>query len=293
MKTLSSLFLSFLLLLAPPALAKAPEARAHPALWVVRDKDTTIYLFGTVHMLTPGLQWFDGKLKKAFDRSDALVIEVVEPPKDEMLGVVARLGLNGEGAALSEKLTPEAREKYQRVMGDYGLPWRAFERMDPWIPAITLAVAPFTKLGYSADDGAEKVLQKAAAAAGKPVSGLETVEEQLGYFDTLPEAQQVAFLNATVDEIPQAKEEFASLIASWKVGDSEALARQMNESMEATPELADVLLFQRNARWAQWIKARMEKPGTVFVAVGAGHLAGGKSVQDQLKALGVKTRRAQ
>ena len=53
------------------------------------------------------------------------------------------------------------------------------------------------------------------------------------------------------------------------------------------PELAQVLLIQRNGNWAKWIKDRLARPGTVFVAVGAGHLAGKGSVQDQLKDLGV------
>jgi len=65
----------------------------------------------------------------------------------------------------------------------------------------------------------------------------------------------------------------------------------MNESLEATPELAQVLLIQRNARWAQWIKQRLTQPGTVFIAVGAGHLAGKGSVQEQLKALGISSAR--
>lgn len=296
MKRLLSLFLAFFLLApAGSVLAKeaAPSTNADPALWVVRDKDTTIYLFGTVHVLTPGIQWFGGKVKAAFDRSDELVVEVVEPPKDAMLGVITKLGVNAEGPALSTKLTPEAREKYARVMTEYGLPWQSFERFDPWLPAMTLAVAPFAKLGYSADEGAEKILQKAATDAGKPVTGLETVEQQLGYFDGLPEDQQIAFLNATVDEIPGAEKEFATLIDHWKAGEPEALADELNESMETTPELADVLLFQRNARWAEWIKQRMDKPGTVFVAVGAGHLAGAKSVQDRLKAMGIKAERRQ
>ena len=176
-------------------------------------------------------------------------------------------------------------------MTEYGLPWQTFERFDPWIPAITLAVAPFTRLGYSGENGVDKVLQKVAAENGKGVSGLETVEEQLGYFDNLPEDQQISFLNATVDEIPQAEKEVGELITYWKAGKPDALAEKMNESMKTTPELADVLLYQRNAKWAQWIKARMATPGTVFVAVGAGHLAGAKSVQDQLKAIGIASRR--
>ena len=118
MKKLLSLCLAPMLLLAGPSFAKeaaTAEAaqQARPALWVVRDHDTTIYLFGTVHVLRPEIQWLNGGIKAAFDRSEELVVEVVDPPKDVMANAIMRLGITSEGPALSDKLSPEARAKYQ------------------------------------------------------------------------------------------------------------------------------------------------------------------------------------
>ena len=113
----------------------------------------------------------------------------------------------------------------------------------------------------------------------------------IGFFAGLPMDQQVTFLNATVDGLPDLDKSFDLLLRHWKAGEPDKLAREMNESLEATPQLARVLLTDRNANWAQWIKARLDRPGTVFVAVGAGHLAGSGSVQDQLKALGLQVDR--
>jgi uncharacterized protein YbaP (TraB family) len=101
----------------------------------------------------------------------------------------------------------------------------------------------------------------------------------------------VAFRNATVDGMADVEKDFTSLVDSWAAGKPDALADKMNESLEATPQLAETLLFQRNRNWAGQIRAMLDKPGTVFIAVGAGHLAGKQSVQDYLKTLGIETRR--
>ncbi|WP_336974899.1 TraB/GumN family protein [Sphingobium aromaticiconvertens] len=275
-----------------PVAAKTPKAAAAPALWVVKDADTTIYLFGTVHVLKPGIPWFSGDIKRAFDQSDELVLEIVEPENpNEMAAAMAGKAMASDGVKLSDRLSMDARGKYQAAMVVNGLPWAAFEGFYPWMSGMMLSVAPLERLGYKADLGAEKQLTQAAKATGKPVSALETVEQQISYFASLPMEHQIAFLNATVNGLPDMEREFASLIDHWRKGESDKLADEMNDSLEATPELAKVLLVDRNANWAAWIKQRLDKPGAVFIAVGAGHLAGRTSVQAQLKGLGVASKR--
>ncbi|MEJ7927641.1 TraB/GumN family protein [Sphingobium sp. AN641] len=278
--------------------ASAREARpadasvASPALWMARDADTTIYLFGTVHVLKPGVRWFEGAVKHAFDRSEELVLEIIEPESPAaMAAIIGTRAIATDGVALSERLEPAGREGYKAAMTANGLPWQSFETMEPWMAGMALSVAPLERLGYRSDLGVEKMLATAARTAGKRVGALETPEQQIGYFDTLPMAQQLSFLTATVTGLPDVERDFAMLIGHWASGEPDALAAEMNESLEATPELAKVLLYDRNARWAQWIKARMARPGVVFVAVGAGHLAGKGSVQAQMTALGVTSER--
>lgn len=277
-----------------PAFARTEtrSALAAPALWEVKDADTTVYLFGTVHVLKPGIDWFKGGIRRAFDQSDELVLEIIEPDDPrEMASIMSTKAIVQDGTMLSQRLEPSARGKYQAAMEANGLPWQAFEIFNPWMAGLALSVAPLEKLGYKADQGAEKTLTAAAKVSGKTIGALETPEQQIGYFAVLPMAQQVAFLTATVEGLGDMEAQFASLIRHWQAGEPDKLAEEMNESLEATPELAQVLLFQRNASWAQWIKTRMERPGTVFIAVGAGHLAGRNSVQDQLKALGLLSTR--
>jgi uncharacterized protein len=276
-----SLFAAVLLLFAPAAHAQATQD-ADPALWVVKDADTTIYLFGTIHVLKPGLSWFDEAVKTAFDKSDTLVLEMVEPDDATMKGLIARLAVNPTGPTLTEKLPADKRAAYAKAMNNLGVPPVALDRFDPWLAAVTLSVGGVAKLGYDPNSGAETALTDAAKAANKPIEGLETAAQQLGYFDNLPEPLQVQFLVSTVDDYGRLGQILDAMVTSWAAGDPETLGRTMNEEMRKTPELGKVLLADRNARWAEWIAKRMEKPGTVFMAVGAGHLAGADSVQAQL-----------
>lgn len=271
-----------LALLFAPALHAQAVKDADPALWEVKDADTTIYLFGTVHVLKPGLGWFDEGVKAAFDKSDELVLELIEPDAATMQGLIMKTALNPKGPTLTEKLPADKREAYAKAMTDVGVPAAALDRFDPWFAAVTLSIAGLPKLGYDPESGAERTLSVAAKAANKQVIGLETAEQQLGYFDALPEPLQVQFLVSTVDDYPRMATELDKMIVSWSAGDPEALGKTMNEELADTPELSKVLLADRNTRWAEWIEQRLQKPGTVFVAVGAGHLAGAESVQAQL-----------
>jgi uncharacterized protein len=277
-----------------PAAATATTQKVKPALWAVKDDDTTIYLLGTVHVLKPGLSWFDGAVRQAFDKSDELMLELVLPEDQaEVAKITIPMAMDTSGKTLPQKLDPEALKAYQAALTSLGVPANAFDALEPWFAGVTLSVLPLTKLGYDPEQGVEKQLTTAAKAASKPVSGFETLEEQLGFFDKLPEAQQVAFLNSTVKDIDKLGPTLDKLVVLWGKGDPKNLATLMNESMAATPELTKTLLWDRNARWADQIKTRMDKPGTVFVAVGAGHLAGEHSVQDYLAARGLKAKRVQ
>ncbi|KQM94147.1 polysaccharide biosynthesis protein GumN [Sphingomonas sp. Leaf22] len=266
---------------ADPAAAAPREA--DPALWVVRDKDTTIYLFGTIHVLKPGLSWFDEAVKTAFDKSNEVVLEIPMPTPEQAQAAVMKSAVNVTGPKLSEKLPAAERDAYARAVADAGLPAGALEQLDPWFAASTLTLVTLQKQGYDPQSGAEQTISQAAKVAGKPVTGLETLEQQFGFFDALSDAAQVTFLSETIKELPTAGEQIDKMVDQWAKGDPAALAATMNEDMTVSPELRRVLLTDRNARWAKWIEERMKRPGTVFVAVGAGHLAGTGSVQDALK----------
>jgi len=272
--------------LAPVKPKKIKTVDADPALWVVKDDDTTIYLFGTVHILKPGLSWFDEGVKAAFDKSDMLVLELVTPPQAEMAALFSKLGIDKSGKTLRSKMNDEDKAKYEAAMKALGIPVASFDPLDPWAAAITMQVIAMTKAGFSPGSGAETVLTSAAKQAKKPIIGLETAAYQLGLFDNLPEENQIRFLIDGSTDLEAGKEGLNQLISAWAGGDPEGLAKLMNEG------LTDRLLFEKLlTQWAHWINKRMAKPGTVFVAVGAGHLSGTTSVQHLIAAYGLTATR--
>ena len=265
---------------------------ARPAMWQVRDADTTIYLFGTIHALPQGIDWFGGAVAAAFDGSQELVTEIIESDSAQMQASVMAKSVLPPGQSLRSLLTPPQRAAYEAALSAYSIPAPTFDRYKPWYAAIFLSALPVLRDGYASENGVEQLLDARAKAARRAHSALETADYQLGLFDSLPQATQLRYLNEVVKDLPTAKNELGEMVDAWKRGDADSLARLMNEE-EDEPELMERLLTNRNKAWADWVKLRLDKPGTVFVAVGAGHLAGNGSVQEQLATRGIATTRVQ
>ncbi|WP_051504074.1 TraB/GumN family protein [Sphingomonas jaspsi] len=288
-------FLVPVALLATPACA-ADKAAARPdldpAVWVVKDKDTTIYLFGTVHALDGKKDWFNDEVKASFDKSDELVTEIIMPEKpEELQPLVMKYGIDLSGKTLPSKLSPQGQKNLSAAIAQSGLPATAFDYMKPFLASITLTTLQFQKMGMGPENGAEKVLTTAAKAANKKTSALETADYQLGLFGALPEAEQVRMLEKGLEESAEVPAKVGKLVDAWGKADTETVGRIMEADDADSELLHKVLITDRNANWATWISKRLDQPGTVFVAVGAGHLAGKDSVQSLLKAKGIASAR--
>jgi uncharacterized protein YbaP (TraB family) len=278
---------------APAPAASRSEVR--PALWQVADKDTTVYLFGTIHLLPAGYEWRTQRLNQAMASSNGLVVETLIDTKNpaELASVMMRLGLNPSAPPLASRVPADKRAALEAAVKASGVPMAALDRMETWAAAFTLIGIQFRALGLQAEEGVETVLKSSFSQAGKPIGQLETNAEQLGFFDALPEEAQRELLVAALDQPATAKAQFDQMLAAWTRGDVQAIAKTFNTDMAGSPELMDALLRRRNANWARWIETRMAQPGTVMVAVGAGHLAGEASVQDLLQRRGLKVTRVQ
>lgn len=275
----------------PVEQAKAPRV-LHPALWVAKDADTTIYLFGTMHVLKPGLDWLNGPLERALDSSDELVTEITDPTGTATQSAVLARATLPKGETLRAMMDAKDRAAYEALMAKIKLPPAALDQYKPWYVAVVLSSLPLIRQGLDPKSGAEATLDAEIRKQGKPHGALETVDGQLGLFDSLPREAQLAYLAEVVKDYDKVVPQIDDLVKAWGDGDAAELAKNMNDEMD-DPRLMKTLLIDRNANWAKWIAHRMEQPGTVFVAVGAGHLAGKGSVQDQLKALGIATARVQ
>jgi uncharacterized protein YbaP (TraB family) len=164
--------------------------------------------------------------------------------------------------------------------------------MKPWYAALTLTMLPMFKAGYNPSAGVETVLTVQAKVEGDKVLGLETTEEQIQFMNQLPEADQIAFLMESVDEVEKGMAELEEMTKPWSEGDLGNLAAKMAEEMKRdAPSLYRTLLVERNVRWSRQIAKLLKRSGVQFIAVGAGHLVGDDSVQVQLAKRGIKAER--
>lgn len=268
---------------AVPTASLERVANDGPALWKVTDEDTTIYMFGTIHILPKDIPWQTATIQEALNSSDVLVTEIPtgsgKSPEEQAF--MMQRGMLGEGnGTLRALLTDEQTAIYEAALGKLGMPAATFDPMKPWMAAVTFSILPLINAGYDPSAGVEEVLEGLAGEA-KARGALETLEYQLDVFDKMPQDSQIRYLVETAAEVDNMVTTLDEMVAEWVEGDADQLAVLMNEGL-TDPVLAERLLYTRNKNWAEWIDARLDTPGTVFMAVGAGHLAGEKSVQDYL-----------
>ena len=270
-------------------------ATGKPALWQVADEDTQVYLFGTIHMLPENYDWRTPAFDQAVAGSRELVVETIldESNPQALAAELARLGISRGLPPLAERVPAEKRVLLEAAIAKTGIPRVAFDQMETWAAAFMILGMQFKDLGLTSGAGVESVLRANFKAAGKPVGQLETNVEQLSLFDTLPESAQRALLEGSIEAPADMRTEFNQMLSAWARGDVEAIARTFNEDLASSPELRDALIRRRNHNWTQWVRRRMAAPGTLMVAVGAGHLAGPESVVDLLERYGYRVTRVQ
>ncbi|APE28715.1 TraB/GumN family protein [Aurantiacibacter gangjinensis] len=279
-----------------------------PALWQLTDEDTTIYMFGTIHVLPEGLDWLQPTVQTALESSDQYVSEIdtslipdfdpasgQAPPPEimEIAQMQMALAQLTTGGTLRDLMNEEDRGEYEAAMASLGMPAQAFDGFEPWFAAMTMMQLYMMQSGLNPSDGVEMVLD--GYVEGKDRAAFETVEQQMGFFDNLPIESQLQFLDEGAEALVEEgamTAMFQEMVDAWMAGNPDQLAAVVNDSM-SDPILYDVLLSQRNAEWANWIDDRMDQPGTVFIAVGAGHLGGENSVQDYLAERGLTVERVQ
>ena len=283
--------------LAACAGAAEPAAKpepARPALWRLADEDTRIWLFGTIHMLPEGQAWRSPALDSALAEADELVLEVADV--DDMMAsarAMAKLGTSPGLPPIAERVPDAKRPALRAMIAESGYPEAVFDRLETWAAALPLLAVTFKRLGLNPELGVERQIGAPFRARGRAVTGLETIEQQFGFFDTLSEDAQRKLLLAVIEDTEETRAQFRAMLEAWSKGDLPGIARTFDDETQMSPELKEALMRRRNARWAEWLAARLDRPGSVFVAVGAGHLAGADSVQSMLNAKGLKAKRVQ
>lgn len=274
-------------LIALPGCSRPRPAPARPALFVVRDADTSIWLFGTIHVLPNNLDWRTPAIDRAVAQADLLVTELPAIDRAQAGAAYARFARGHNLPPVEQRLPPGQRAAFHQAIAAAGLTKAALDPLDDWAVAVAIGQAQAAAQGADVEHGVEEAL--ARRFADRPRIGLETLNGQLALLDGLPPADQRRMLTDAFAR----PDGFRQTLSAWSRGDIGALAVIDDRLFAGSAAFERALLTGRNERWSQWIAARMAKPGKVFVAVGAGHLAGPKSVVAMLRARGFRVARVQ
>lgn len=278
------------------AIAGTP-AFAQPALWAIKDADSTIYALGTVHLLKPDTEWKSPAIAKAIDEATELWLELPTTDSEalagEMMPLVSKYGLS-PAQPLSADLTTEEIATFDDAVRSTGLSAAQLDIARPWFAAITISSATITAAGYEPASGVDRKIELAFAERGIHPRGLESMEQQIRVFADMERDDELAFLRQTIADYRRAGAMMDSIVAEWAVGDIAGLeAILVDEMRSGSEDLYQALLVKRNADWADQITQLLAGSGVSFIAVGSAHLIGDDSLLAMLASEGVTIERIQ
>jgi hypothetical protein len=265
------------------ALSTAP-ALAEPAMWKVSDADSSIYLFGSIHLLTRPIEWrtptFDAELKAA----DHVYFEIVFD--EATYATVGRMmlveGRLHDGRKLWDLLTTDQAATLRDAITSSSLDPTAFDYMQPWMAEVMLSGG----MVQGAQVGVE--LQVDPEVAPERKRGLETAEEQMGFFASVPQADQIANLISTAEQMAttDGHQMIEDLTDAWANGDTVALDRLNHTELGGGDPRFETLITERNQRWVTQLEKLLAENDNSLIIVGAGHLVGTGGVPELLQQAG-------
>jgi uncharacterized protein YbaP (TraB family) len=279
------------------ASALGAPALAQPAMWAVKDADSTIYLFGTVHLLKPETQWKTPKLEAAIKEAEQLWLELpttnAEQLAPQMMPLITQFGL-APATPLSSNLTADEMKTLDEAAKLAGMTGAQLDIFRPWFAALTISTSAMVRAGYDPASGVDSKIEAAFGERSVKPNGLETPESQIKVFASMERDEELAYLRETMEDYENAATMLDGMVDQWSRGDIAAMEQLfVTEMREASPDLYAALLPNRNANWVGQIEEMLKGKGTIFIAVGAGHLIGEDSVQAMLKARGIESVRVQ
>lgn len=287
-----------IMLAAVASLALATSACAQdefdPALYVVRDADSTMYLYGTVHVRPRGADWADQDVRDALASAEEIWTELeMTPESDQRTQALAtQYGAAPADRPLSSWLTAEENQRLDALAQRLGLQRSYLEGMQPWMAGLTLSLVPIMRAGYDPASGVDRSIDAYGDANGKIMRAFETADEQIGFFAGLDEETQRAFLREAIDEAEKGPAMLNEMTEAWERGDLDTLERLVvADTREDYPEVYQSLFVRRNNAWMEVLVRELDGAGVDFVAVGTGHLLGPDGLVDQLRARGYTVER--
>lgn len=268
---------------AEPAAERTETGDSRSMLWKAEGENGTVYLLGSIHLLTPDVYPLDPAIENAFTDADRVVFEVHMDSITQRAPEMLALGTYTDGRTLETELSPETYALARAALPEYGLSAEQVALFEPWLLALTLSSIEWQKAGLQAEYGLDMYFTGKAKEAGKALGALETAEFQLNLFDRLDPAEQETFLRSTLDQLDKTAQMMDEATAAWQAGDTRRIDELMNESLGEYPSIYAKLLTERNHNWMPRIETFLRGSEDVLVVVGAAHLVGEDGVVTLLK----------
>jgi uncharacterized protein YbaP (TraB family) len=280
------LFCSLLLLGACAATDGVGKSKA--TLWKVHGDHNSVYLLGSIHVLSKQTYPLKPVLERAFQDADQVAFEIDLARFDQksFSKEFSRTAYYPPGQSLSSKLTPKTIELLNSVLPSYGLSLKRVEHLRPWFLAEALSSRTLERAGFTTRFGIDIYFYRKAKAAGKPVLGLETLRDQAEIFDQFDDRQNEQYLLSTLSGLPEYVEMIRQLVNAWEDGNVPLLDRLLNQDKQADPITHETLFSRRNSKWVPEIERFAHANGNYLIIVGAGHLVGDDGVVAQLRQAG-------
>ena len=263
-------------------------AQEKTSLWSVSKDASSIYLLGSIHYLRAENYPLKKSIMDAFDQSKRLILEIdlnsISPETAQRLTM--EKAVYHDGTTLPQHVGPEVYQAVARRAAQMGVDIRLFTPMKPWFAAVTLVAMKLQAIGLDPKLGVDQYLATEAKRRGKPTSGLETLEFQLGLLDKLSKTDQELMLRETVAELELLDQNINEIVASWANGDEAKLAKLLLAGMIEYPEIHQKVIVERNRRWLPEIEDLLQQKSGAMVVVGAAHLVGRDGILEMLKAKG-------
>lgn len=275
-------------------------------MWVIRDTDSTVYITGTVHMLPPGIKWESEKLVRAIRDSKELWLELAIGADRKTFarraGPVILRYARTVGKPISAYLTKREVKTLRTKLRNSGMPTRLVDvinTMKPWYATMLIGSSPLKEAGFSGENGMDLKIASLATAQGAVIHGLETIEDQSRILSSGTQREQIAVLRYALgfnaEQIAMMTRKSKAAFIAWAEGDEHLLTTYFGSDIpddeEGGRRTLDSQRQARNKNWVNQIEAMLKGSGTHFIAVGAGHLVGPKSVQELLKERDIKAER--
>ena len=286
------------LLLCVLAFAAWGDDGSHPVtLWRADGASNSVYILGSIHMLREEDHPLPRIIDEVYADAEIIVMELDMDDLDPAYTQAAfnRAGVMSDGTTLQDLMGDAAYAEAEEAAAVVDIPLEMLAQSEPWLAAITVELMMLYRIGFNPLLGIEMTMTTRAAQDGKPIEGLETVDEQLSFLDGLPLEAQREMLLQTLAEGAALSESIDELIDAWRYGDTTTLEESLLSSIGEQSVLSDALVTNRNRRWAETIATWLDDDRDYLVVVGALHLVGDEGVPNLLadKGIGIHQLREQ